>query len=257
MQISQSGILLIQRFEGLRLQRYYDSVGVATIGFGTTEADLGYPVPATCTYAQAVAWLMTGMTKIYAAPINALISQGLKLNQNEYDALCSISYNEGPGIISDKNVYQMARDLAAHNLEAVGDDFMRYTIAGGQVLPGLVTRREAEQARFRTPVIPPKPPNPMLVFPTSIGESKFPNHGNERLTVEQTKGALVHPDKYKNYLQHTCYWNLKKFRDRIYRISLYEPPDYTKKRDKADWTTNSRGTRASEINDLMVKISKL
>lgn len=34
MKISDDGMALIKRFEGLRLQAYQDSVGVCTIGYG-------------------------------------------------------------------------------------------------------------------------------------------------------------------------------------------------------------------------------
>ena len=39
MKISQKGLELIKRFEGCRLKAYQDSVGVWTIGYGTTNAD--------------------------------------------------------------------------------------------------------------------------------------------------------------------------------------------------------------------------
>ena len=39
MKISEKGLELIKKFEGCRLQAYQDSVGVWTIGYGTTNAD--------------------------------------------------------------------------------------------------------------------------------------------------------------------------------------------------------------------------
>ena len=39
MEISEKGLELIKKFEGCRLQAYQDSVGVWTIGYGTTNAD--------------------------------------------------------------------------------------------------------------------------------------------------------------------------------------------------------------------------
>lgn len=258
MQISENGILLIQRFEGLRLHRYLDSVGVPTIGFGTTAAALGRPVPATCTLAQAEAWLRNTMQNTYAAPLNKLIANGLEINQNQYDPLCSLSYNEGPGILSNTAVYSMARDLANHNLSACSADFMHYTTAGGRVLGGLVTRREAERALFDKPVPkPPPPPNPLAILPTNVGDKSLPNSGNERLTYQQAHGALEHPAKFRGYLKGKLYYDLKEYRDRLSRLSQYEPPSYTKKRPEADWKTNSRGARWQMLNNLMKKISKL
>ena len=39
MKISKNGLNLIKSFEGCRLTAYKDSVGVWTIGYGTTSAD--------------------------------------------------------------------------------------------------------------------------------------------------------------------------------------------------------------------------
>ena len=39
MKISEKGLNLIKKFEGCRLAAYHDSVGVWTIGYGTTNAD--------------------------------------------------------------------------------------------------------------------------------------------------------------------------------------------------------------------------
>ena len=39
MKISNNGLNLIKKFEGCRLTAYQDTVGVWTIGYGTTNAD--------------------------------------------------------------------------------------------------------------------------------------------------------------------------------------------------------------------------
>lgn len=46
MKISDDGMALIKRFEGLRLQAYQDSVGVWTIGYGWTQPVAGRKVGA-------------------------------------------------------------------------------------------------------------------------------------------------------------------------------------------------------------------
>lgn len=203
MQISSAGILLIERFEGLRLTRYLDSVGVPTIGFGTTAGDLGHPVPATCTVAQAVAWLRDGMARTYAAPINRLIADGLRLNQNEYDALCSLSYNCGPGVIGDVAGYTMARDLSRHDLTAAAGDFMHYVFAGGQVLQGLVTRRQSERALFLTPVKPTAPADPhhYLWLDAEVRDLGHGRHGSERAIVTEYDRERAHWLKFPGRLR--------------------------------------------------------
>lgn len=101
----------------------------------------------------------------------------------------------------------------------------------------------------------PVPADPYRIFPTDLPKS-LPFDGNERLCVESADGALAHPRKYRNYLKGIVYGDLKEFRDRIWRVSHYEPPDFTKKRSSADWG-DSRGPRWQAINDRMKKIVRL
>lgn len=150
MHISEKGIALIKQFEGLSLKRYLDSVGVPTIGFGTTEGDLGHAVPATCTLAQAEGWLRDGMAKHYEPAINAL---GVALNPNQFDALCSLVYNCGPGVMSGS----IGTALRAKAYGVAAGGFQLYVLAGGQRLQGLVNRRAAERDLFLTPWVDPDP----------------------------------------------------------------------------------------------------
>jgi lysozyme len=148
MHIDTPGLELIQRFEGFSSRRYADSVGVLTIGFGTTSSVVD-PVPETCTVAQATGWLRQYVEEHCEPAINAVLdAHKVVINQNQFDALCSLAYNCGPGCME----WQIGDDLARGDLAAVGDDFPRYDIAGGRPLAGLTTRRLAEQALFRTPV---------------------------------------------------------------------------------------------------------
>lgn len=192
MHISTNGILLIKRFEGISLKRYLDSVGVPTIGFGTTEGDLGHPVPEFCTLAQAEDWLRAGMAKTYEPPINAVIAGGVKLNQNQFDALCSLSYNCGPGVISDTAVYQMARDLRSGQLAAAADDFLHYEFAGGQRLAGLVTRRTAERVLFLTPWVDPDPHHYGWMDST-VRDLGHGHTGSERALAQEYDAKRQHP----------------------------------------------------------------
>jgi len=103
---------------------------------------------------------------------------------------------------------------------------------------------------------PAKPVDPYRLFPTDVGDRRMPNGGNERLTVKQADGALEHPDRYRNYLKGLLYGDLKRFRDRIWRVSHYRPPDFTRPRAKADWSDH-RGRRWQAINRRMQAIAKL
>lgn len=241
--ISPGGLHLIEQFEGLRLQRYLDSVGVPTIGFGTTAAVVN-PVPATCTLAQAEAWLRIAVERACEAPINAVVAQGVKLNQNQFDALCSLAYNVGPGVISDTGTFQLARDLHAGRLGNVAQDFMRYVYAGGHVLQGLVNRRQAERELFNTPWVnptPPVPPDPhrYLWFDATVRRLGRGRSGSERAVVIE----------YDRERAHWLRWpgRLRRLRDdmEILAARLAAVMEHDPRHDVA----NHRGWRLGQLRD--------
>lgn len=146
--ITERGLRLIESFEGYSGTRYFDSVGVATIGYGTTAAVIG-SVPATCTRLQAEGWLRLGLERDYEPAIRAL---GVPLNPNQFDALCSFVYNLGPGSME----WDVGRLLRARDYTGAANAMLQYDHAGGMVLAGLTRRREAERALFLTPWSAPK-----------------------------------------------------------------------------------------------------
>jgi lysozyme len=144
--ISKAGLALIESFEGFSATPYRDSVGVLTIGYGTTQADVD-PLPTHLTQPQAEQLLARMVDRKYGAAINEL---GLPLNQHQFDATCSFTYNLGPGVLEPG--YSFGRALRAHEWQAAADAMLAYDHAGGQVLPGLSRRRQEERALFLRPV---------------------------------------------------------------------------------------------------------
>jgi len=71
------------------------------------------------------------------------------LNQNQFDALCSFVFNVGQNNFVDST---LRKKLNAGDYEGAGSEFPRWkygTVNGEKaVLPGLVARRETEQALF-------------------------------------------------------------------------------------------------------------
>lgn len=126
---------------------------------------------------------------------------------------------------------------------------------GGQYFFGGHFDRSVLNAYMLDRPAPPKP-NPYAIFPTDVGDHTLPNKGNERLTAEQVDGALEHPVKYKHYLQGTLYGELKQYRDRAKRVSLYAPPDFTSRRHTPNWSDH-RGARWHGLNNRMKKIEAL
>ena len=144
MKTSQSGISLIKGFEGKRLNAYYDGVGVWTIGFGTIKYPNGVRVKKgdTCTEAQAESYLKNDLVKFENA-INRLVK--VPLNQNQFDAISSFTYNLGETNLSSST---LLKKLNAKDYAGTADQFPRWNKAGGKVMNGLTRRREAERNLF-------------------------------------------------------------------------------------------------------------
>ena len=144
MNTSQTGVNLIKGFEGKRLVAYDDGVGVWTIGYGTIKYPNGIRVKKgdTCTELQAETYLKSDLVKFENA-INRLVK--VPLNQNQFDALASFTYNLGETNLSKST---LLRKLNAKDYKGAADQFLVWNKAGGRVLTGLVRRREAERNLF-------------------------------------------------------------------------------------------------------------
>lgn len=140
MRISAEGLALIKKFEGCRLEAYQDSVSVWTIGFGhTKEVNEGD----TCTREEAEDMLATELEE-YEGYINDLVD--VPLLQNQFDALVAWVYNLGPTNLREST---LLRVLNEENYAQVPSEIKRWNRAGGNVLEGLVRRREAEALLFQ------------------------------------------------------------------------------------------------------------
>ena len=141
MQYSTSGRQLTERFEGVRLQAYQDSVGRWTIGYGHTS---GVNPGDTCTQAQADAWLCVDM--LWAQDqVNHLVT--VTLTQPEFDALVDFVFNVGAGNFASSTLLKL---LNVGQFSAAATQFDLWDYAGGQVVAGLLRRREAETNEFES-----------------------------------------------------------------------------------------------------------
>lgn len=109
---------------------------------------------------------------------------------------------------------------------------------------------------YMLPSAKPKPADPYAMFPIFVGDLTLPNKGNERLTVEQADGALEHPDKFRAYLKGQLRAEVKEYRDRISRISHFEPPSFAKRRPHPDWSSK-RGARWQGLNRRIERIDAI
>ncbi|WP_255989916.1 lysozyme [Chitinolyticbacter albus] len=142
MQTSSNGIALIERFEGLRLTAYQDVVGIWTIGYGHTGSDVHPGL--SISQIQAAALLQGDLTRFEAGVGRAVT---VPLNQNQFDALVSFSYNLG---LANLQHSTLLRRLNAGHYDEAAQEFPKWCRAGGKVLPGLVKRRSMEQTLFLT-----------------------------------------------------------------------------------------------------------
>ena len=74
----------------------------------------------------------------------------IPLNDNQFSALVSITYNCGLSAISE--TMTIRRKLEARDYQGAADGFLLWNQGGGRVLPGLVKRREMERKLFLSEV---------------------------------------------------------------------------------------------------------
>jgi len=140
---SKAGIDLIKRFEGLRLSAYLDAVGVPTIGYGHTRAvQMGQKISED----RADVLLKEDLVRFESA-VNRLLT--VEVNQNEFDALVSFSFNVGQDALRKSTLLRM---LNEGQRQAAADQFWRWDKAGGRILPGLKARRAEERNLFLRPM---------------------------------------------------------------------------------------------------------
>ena len=132
---SIKGIELIKKHEGCRLQAYKCPAGVWTIGYGHTQ---GVKAGQSITQAEADNYLKSDL-KTFESFLNRA---GLRLNQNQFDALVSFIFNVGSGAFHGSTLKKKIQ--ANPSDPTIRDEFRKWKNGGGRVLPGLVKRREDE-----------------------------------------------------------------------------------------------------------------
>jgi len=147
MRTSENGKNLIKQSEGIRLEAYKDVVGIPTIGYGTTRVK-NQPVQmgTKITLQEAEDYLSSDLIP-FEESVNKLVST--TLNQNQFDALVSFVYNLGAGSLKSST---LLKKINANLFKEAALEFLKWNKAGGKVVPGLTTRRQAESKLFSTPV---------------------------------------------------------------------------------------------------------
>jgi len=147
MRVSDKGIRLIQSFEGCKLTSYICPAGILTIGWGcnrnVTPGMQITQVQADNRLRQDLAEVEAGVTKLVK----------VKLNQNQFDALCAFAMNCGLDIDADAIAEGLGdstllKKLNAGDYKGAALQFLRWNKANGRELAGLTRRRKAERELF-------------------------------------------------------------------------------------------------------------
>ena len=135
------GTPIIRKFEGLKLTAYLCPANVWTVGYGSTFYENGSKVQQgdKITLDRADKLLLE-MVKRFEISVKGLVKSSI--NDNQLGALTSFAFNVGVGAFSKSTLLRKVN--ANPNDLTIRNEFMRWTKAGGKVLKGLVTRREAE-----------------------------------------------------------------------------------------------------------------
>ena len=138
---------LCKQFEGFRSAPYTCPAGIATIGYGNTFYEDGTKVTLQdkpITQAEAELMLVRSLSTHYL-PAVLKASPTLVANSNALGAILSFTYNLG---VSRYRASTLRKRLDAADWQGAREQIVKWTRAGGRVLPGLVKRREAERAMF-------------------------------------------------------------------------------------------------------------
>ena len=143
MNVSETGIQLIKKFEGCVLKAYKCPAGIWTIGYGHTS---GVKEGQAITREQAEELLIQDL-RPFEIGVNNLVN--VPLNQNQFDALVSFCYNLGTGNLKNSTLLKL---LNKGDYNGAAEQFDRWVYAGGKKLNGLVKRRAEEKKLFLTRV---------------------------------------------------------------------------------------------------------
>ena len=139
MTTSEEWIEKLKKFEGFRGKAYKCPAGVWTIGYGSTGKHVFEGAVIDERGAEA---LLREDLKKFENAVNDLFSK-TRIGQHQFDALVDFAYNLGSGALRRSTLAKMILANPS-NIKGIEAEFLKWTKAGGVVLPGLVKRREEE-----------------------------------------------------------------------------------------------------------------
>ncbi len=178
--ISDTGLVLIKRFESCKLKAYQDSAGVWTIGYGHTAGVIKGQV---ITQAQADAYLKSDCANAEKHVNN--YDNIYHWNQNQFDALVSFTFNCGNG-----NLKTLLNN-GQRTIPEISAKITAYNKAGGKTLQGLINRRNAEKELFDKMATISTYNKPQMIKPVSYlqTDSKWKNYNYSAKGEKKTIGS--------------------------------------------------------------------
>ncbi|MEJ2387779.1 MAG: lysozyme [Chromatiaceae bacterium] len=158
MHVGQRGRNLFKEWEGLVTHEYLDSGGAPTIGIGhlltrseRTSGKIvirGQAVRYRDGLTEQQCWDLLGEDLAGAEKtVNDAVT--VPLNQNQFDALASFTFNVGAGAFRRSTLLKL---LNQRKYNEVPGQLRRWVRDNGHVVQGLINRREKEIALWNTPV---------------------------------------------------------------------------------------------------------
>lgn len=156
MKTSKAGIDLIKHFEGVRLKPYKCPALLWTIGVGhvlypdqhylSMDGRRNFPLKP----AHKRSFTETEVNELLRNDLYRFESGvarlcGASLPQHQFDALVSFAFNLGIGTLQRST---LKMKLTRGDIQGAADQFLRFSMAGGKILPGLQRRRVAERSLF-------------------------------------------------------------------------------------------------------------
>ncbi|KAF5339982.1 hypothetical protein D9611_012414 [Ephemerocybe angulata] len=143
---------LIKSFEGFVASPKPDPIGVPTVGFGhlcqrknCAEVPFSFPL----TQDTAASLLQNDANK-FTSCLSRLITNSVKLNDNQFGALTAWAFNVGCRTVG-KSTLVKRLNKGEDVTTVVAQELPKFNKAGGKVLKGLTRRRKAEVQLARTP----------------------------------------------------------------------------------------------------------
>jgi len=145
--VSKNGLNIIKKYEGFRNHPYLCAAGIPTIGYGNSYYLDGRKVkltdePITIKDAEK---LLKSILNEFEKGINKVVN--VRLNQNQFDAVVSFTYNVGIGAFISSTLLRKIN--INPNDESISHEFKKWNKVNGIVMKGLKKRRNEESYLYQ------------------------------------------------------------------------------------------------------------